>query len=453
MFLARSLVVLLLLLAAFSPTSSSGPTRPAFVSSVVPDGQLGLPPVRGAPRPAPVLPSKESDVTWRHKKWLSDFGERRGSIQATMEARVAEQAERARRFAERSQAMRDAIRGIKAEGDASDRASKARAIEQALGITKPKYVPTEYVEVSQQYPTGAPVLHDARQDDEPQQSPAPASYTPSAAAPSATPAQPAASRSSKSKAASAGALAGAKPSWARTAAEDDEFLEMEADSLLDFASGLDYQSYIDDLEVREALRFVQARVAGLEASKQTAEAVAQEQAKMIAAGELEEVWVVDESQPADPNTGQPAVKRIVRRTKRAQKQALTMADQPDAAAWNSSTAAGGEDQLTERDRLAQQEALSRNLLDSNRNLRNIHSSASVRAIMEKESGSGGGLTRASSNAAGGAATLRRSQQQQLASVSEPVQPPVITTIYERDHKGPPGLNPSNLPYLYRHPGI
>lgn len=444
-----------------SPTSTSGPSRPAFVSSVVPDTQLGLPPVRHtrvAQHPRREAKNKMDDVTWRHKKWLGEFAERRTAISQTMEERVAAQQEKAKRFAERAQATRDAIRGIKS--NITDEREKAQAIEAALiagggGIARPKFLPTEYVDVSQQYPSGAPP-------------PLPvATYqmtnevyevaTPSAPATS----RPSAATQSSSKKPSGGTKASAaKPGWARTAAEDDDFLDAEADSLLSFAAGLDYDRYMDDLEVREAIAFVKERVKNLEESKQSDQAEEEERQRLIVAGELEEVYVVDESKPLGED-GQPQLKKIVRRTKRAPRQAQTFADADGGEEWNASTAADGAQQ-SERDRQAQQDVLTKTVLESNRAMRNVHSSASVRAIVEKEGrklGAGG-----TEPASSGATTLRRSQ---LSSVSEggassmlhpaagQIRPPVITTIHEKEanHHHQKGVNPSNLPFLYRHPGI
>jgi hypothetical protein len=427
------------------PTATSGPTRPAFVSAVTPEGQLGLPPIRQQRVQARADPAanRENDVTWRHKRWLNDFAERRAAISYSMEARVAEQSERARRFAERNQAMRDAIRGIKAD-TLTDRDGKAVAIEAALhASSRPRFVPTEYVEVSQQYPTGAPITH---YPEEQQQSspPPPAAAASSDAFASPVPVAPAAQPSSRATSKpTKGSAASNKPGWARTAAEEDDYLDVEADQLLEFASGLNYQEYIDDLEVREAIKFVQQRVAGLEASKQTAEAHGEEQRKMIDAGELEEVWVIDDTKPADPVTGEPALKRVVRRPKRSAKQAQTLAD------TEGSGAGAEQQQQSEQDRAAQQDALSRTVLDSNRAIRNVHSSASVRAIMEKEQKQ---QQSSPSAPAYSATTLRRNQ---LATVpdDEPYKPPVISTIRAGDQGSPRKVLPSNLPFLYRHPGI
>merc|ERR1711935_1193347 len=44
-----------------------------------------------------------------------------------------------------------------------------------------------------------------------------------------------------------------KPKWALTEQENEDVEELEVDDLLDFAENLDYEQYIDDMEVKEAL--------------------------------------------------------------------------------------------------------------------------------------------------------------------------------------------------------
>lgn len=442
------------------PTATSGPTRPAFVSAVVPDSQLGLPPIRHsrvATQSSRLSQKHRSeDVTWRHKKWLGEFQERRQAISSVVQQKAAEQAARRQRFAQRNQLMRDTIRGIKTlDAPAED---KAVAIEAALSH-RPAFVPTEYVDVSQQYPAGAPRMpkREREQEEEKEQSFAEASpvfISSPAAAPlasnsnAAVSASPSAPQSHRSHKAS---KAPSKPGWARTAAEDDDLLDAEAEDLLSFVGGLDYEKYIEDMEVREAIQFVADRVKGLEASKQTAEALEAERQKLIAAGELEEVWVPDTSQPPDAE-GNPVLKKIVRRVRR-QKQALTLARE-DGEEWDVATGAQ-DDAQTER---SEASALSKAVLDSNRNMRNIHSSASVRAMMDKEAKTASaapGTTLVSGT------TLRRSQlalaqgQGSLGAIHEqPLQPPTITTVHEIEGgKRAKGPDPSNLPFLYRHPGI
>lgn len=437
---------------------SSHPSRPAFVSAVVAEDTLGLPPVRHARVQA--IPRRESkvksdDVTWRHKKWLTEFQERRIQIQQTMQERVQQHQERAKRFTEKSQAMRDAIRGI--QSSTTDRDEKASAIEKVLlnplsssdddSSIKRRFVPTEYVDVSQQYPAGAPlpVPRNATDEEIGELNALPADVAAAAVTAAIGSSAPAASSNSFSAGARGGKKIASKPGWARTSAEADAHLDAEADELLEFANGLDYDKYMDDLEVREAIRFVKERVKGLEESKQTEEAEQQERERLIAAGELEEVWVVDDSQPVD-SEGKPHLKKIIRRTKRQQRQALNM----------EGVSAPGEGQnevQSERDRHNQQDVLAKTLLDSNRNLRNIHSSASVRAIVEQQQNQQPVVGTS-------ATTLRRSALRAVAeggveldATSSPQQAPVITTIYEKDSLVNKGVNPSNLPFLYRHPGI
>ena len=423
------------------------------MSAVVP--QLGLPPIRHErilPHRARDTKKKSDDVTWRHKKWLGEFQERRLAIEATMQDRVRAQDERARRLAERSQAMRDTIRGIK--NGPGEKEEKTAAIGAALtGKGKASHLlPTEYVDVSHQYPSGAPQpqprpyeVHDADEilnpnassQPQPQQQPISSNVVPPSSQPSARAVangtQPSSKKSSKSSAATA------KPGWARTEAEDDEFMDAEADSLLDFAAGLDYQKYIDDLEVREAIKFVQDRVKLMETNKQTAEAEEEERQRLIQAGELEEVFVVDDDAGLDEN-GEKQYKKIVRRVKKNRQPIQVLHNEN----WNSSTTENENGLPSERD-LSDQ--LTRTVLDSNRHMRNIHSSASVRAIVEKEKSGGGGPAVGT-----GATTLRRTQLGAIVEGGEQ-RPPIITTIHEKDGPQNKGPNPSNLPFLYRHPGI
>ena len=53
--------------------------------------------------------------------------------------------------------------------------------------------------------------------------------------------------------------AAAKPKWALTEQAASKLDDEEADDLLDFAKGLDFESYVDDMEVRTALLAIQER--------------------------------------------------------------------------------------------------------------------------------------------------------------------------------------------------
>merc|ERR1719379_3055075 len=55
----------------------------------------------------------------------------------------------------------------------------------------------------------------------------------------------------------------AKPLWAMTEQEKDEFEEGAADDLIDFAEGLDYDKFIGDLEFKQGLEALRDRAGKL----------------------------------------------------------------------------------------------------------------------------------------------------------------------------------------------
>jgi hypothetical protein len=53
---------------------------------------------------------------------------------------------------------------------------------------------------------------------------------------------------------------GAKPAWALTDKMKEDAKEKEIDELLEFAYELDYEKYMEDYEVRQALAIIKDRV-------------------------------------------------------------------------------------------------------------------------------------------------------------------------------------------------
>ena len=51
-----------------------------------------------------------------------------------------------------------------------------------------------------------------------------------------------------------------RPAWAKTANQMEEDKEAEIDDLLEFAYELDYEKYMEDYEVRQALAIIKDRV-------------------------------------------------------------------------------------------------------------------------------------------------------------------------------------------------
>lgn len=51
-----------------------------------------------------------------------------------------------------------------------------------------------------------------------------------------------------------------KPAWATTEKQQEEAKEAEIDDLIEFAYDLDYEKYMEDYEVRQALAIIKERV-------------------------------------------------------------------------------------------------------------------------------------------------------------------------------------------------
>lgn len=51
-----------------------------------------------------------------------------------------------------------------------------------------------------------------------------------------------------------------RPKWALTDQQAEEVEDMEVDDLLNFANDLDYENYINDFEVRQAIEIMKSRI-------------------------------------------------------------------------------------------------------------------------------------------------------------------------------------------------
>ena len=59
-----------------------------------------------------------------------------------------------------------------------------------------------------------------------------------------------------------------KPKWALTKEQAEEMEELEVDDLLEYVQGLDYDKFIEDLEIRQALEIVKERVEEIKKDKE-----------------------------------------------------------------------------------------------------------------------------------------------------------------------------------------
>ena len=67
-----------------------------------------------------------------------------------------------------------------------------------------------------------------------------------------------------------------KPAWAMTEKELEDQKEREIDDLLEFAYELDYEKYMEDFEVRQALAIIKDRVNEIKKDSDWKEKIAQE---------------------------------------------------------------------------------------------------------------------------------------------------------------------------------
>ena len=74
----------------------------------------------------------------------------------------------------------------------------------------------------------------------------------------------------------AGAKKGGKPAWAITPKMQEDQKENEVDDLIDFAYELDYEKYMEDYEVRQALAIIKDRVNEMKQDNDWKEKIAEE---------------------------------------------------------------------------------------------------------------------------------------------------------------------------------
>jgi hypothetical protein len=67
-----------------------------------------------------------------------------------------------------------------------------------------------------------------------------------------------------------------KPAWATTEKQQEEIKEAEIDELLEFAYELDYEKYMEDFEVRQALAVIKERVSKIKEEPDWKEKIADE---------------------------------------------------------------------------------------------------------------------------------------------------------------------------------
>jgi len=227
----------------------------------------------------------------------------------------------------------------------------------------------------------------------------------------------------------------AKPIWAMTEQEKDEYQDTEANELIQFAEELDFDNYIGDLEFRQNLEVLKDRAGKLEKEQ---EAFKEDLCKEFNADDestavgsprnCEDAMSCLEGSSLGVSEGVDGIG--------GKKSRKLRSDRDRGIEWDSSTCCG-DDQVTkasEEDR-----DMAKSLLEMNPNLRAIHSEKSVQMVLEKQ--------------------REKEQAKQLVDLVEHLSTnvsapePVIVTSADTKGKANKKVDPSMLPYLYRSPAI
>lgn len=238
-----------------------------FRSAVVHQEPLGLNPTREhrSDQTSGRRKNKNSALS-RHKKWLYQLQKAKEKYQQEAEEEAQRQENRRRKFAEQQAALRAQVR--ETLEDAVVAAEQELAAEQEQRkyeekVAEPEQLIVEREQAEARREQERANLEDAEWFDvdegkmgEPAQAP------PQEAAEES---KLGLTRQQQKK------LQSKKPMWALTKEAKDQLEDEEADELLDFAQNLDFDKYLDDLEVRAALEAVQERIARIEVENETPE--------------------------------------------------------------------------------------------------------------------------------------------------------------------------------------
>ena len=200
--------------------------------------------------------------------------------------------------------------------------------------------------------------------------------------------------------------------WAMTEEEADELEDAEAAALVDFAKDLDYDSYIDDLEVRQALQVIRERIDTQKALEMQAATVEAAEEELAAAGGDWRAQFLSEWNNDAASTA----------SKRAPIPRAAMAEGGDTKPdWDASTNAGDKERSLVS---GTARAMAEQMLMENPDMKAKHSVKSLASMVDK-----------------------------AGATAEELPPLRVVTIVENPKVASKEIDASNLPYLHRNPAI
>lgn len=201
----------------------------------------------------------------------------------------------------------------------------------------------------------------------------------------------------------------------------EDLEEKDADDLIQFAYELDYEKYMEDFEVKQALEAIRKRVKEINVSKEKKDDLIQEikndeekeNVKIKEAKELKDQESPDGAK-SEHKSHQSKAKSIKSIAESARDEVLS----EDKPGWNKSVKAN-ENPKSMEDKIASK--IADQVLANAPNLKGIHSKQSIKRILEAEA---------------------------LQTIT-PTNPKIVVV----KEKGTQQMNPSNLPYLHRNEAV
>eukprot|EP00918_Siedleckia_nematoides_P050685 GHVU01110979.1.p1 GENE.GHVU01110979.1~~GHVU01110979.1.p1 ORF type:complete len:399 (+),score=94.20 GHVU01110979.1:3-1199(+) len=243
-----------------------------------------------------------------------------------------------------------------------------------------------------------------------------------------------------------------RPLWAMTEEGVEDAEDEELDQLLNFANNLDYDKYVEDYEVRNALAAVKNRISELAQGKARLKRTpgAGGEGEGEGEGEIDldqsgEDWKKafvagwngsgdDDGRLGTARSDRSAASHVSARSMRSHRSGMGDMDDDNISVADSMRS----------DRDVSME-VAEQVLNSSRSMRRVHSSRSIRGILERKTKPRGG----------GLAAVGEDEE-----VSIPTVAPPVNQVYDKEDQGvaggggkKKGVDPSNLPYLHRNPAI
>ena len=194
--------------------------------------------------------------------------------------------------------------------------------------------------------------------------------------------------------------------------------------MLEFAYELDYEKYMDDFEVRQAIAIIKDRVHEIKKDTDWKQNMADEWNKAGAAENADGPQRRDDMETRSAVSYNSSKTAASKKSLRSQVLEAIEEEGQNKPEWDGSVR--GDKQTTE-DRIARR--LANEVLRDNAKLRGVHSASSIKKLLEKEA-----------------------KKQLLANNGEPYKGPVVSIIKEKE-LNKDEIDPSYLPYLHKNPAI